>query len=65
MSIASAMPAGAKEMGNECKWWDEEHAWVAGCGYEFHFDYDGPTENGFLYCPNCSKLVKVEGQTDD
>ena len=39
---------------NTCTWTeDEDGAFETGCGDMFDFTNDGPSENGFKFCPYC------------
>ena len=53
-------------LSDRCKWFndeneDEAYAWESACGMLFIFNDEGPIENGFKYCPKCSKEIEVEG----
>ena len=41
---------------------DREHdAWrCRACGYIENFEADGPTENGWHFCPGCGREIIVE-----
>jgi hypothetical protein len=40
-----------------CAWVkDDDGIWQTACGNEFWFDTDGPTKNGFAYCPYCGAV---------
>ena len=45
-----------------CVWTKDEWAdtWETGCGNAFVFNDEGPTENGFKFCPYCGKSVLVK-----
>lgn len=55
-------------MENEtCKWTQEDEGshYSSDCGMHFIFEEDGPTENGFKFCPKCGKpLVAVEWEQE-
>lgn len=39
-----------------------ESLWASDCGHRFQFMDDGPEENGFKFCPYCSKkIVEILG----
>ena len=39
-------------------------SWETECGDRFHFNHDGPTENGWNFCPYCGRDIDVE-DTDE
>ena len=50
-----------------CHWTpDDDGIWEANCGGTFIFESDGPTENGFNFCPFCGKkILPHTGYGDD
>lgn len=34
---------------------DENRFMCPDCESEFYFEYDGPVENGYNFCPSCGK----------
>lgn len=47
---------------NECTWKynEDEYYYETSCERVLMFAADGPTENGYLYCPFCGKKIHVE-----
>lgn len=47
-----------------CRWkWDEyQEYWTTGCGHDWCFKQDGPTENGMRYCHHCGKPIRLAGK---
>ena len=47
---------------HRCDWSnDEDHGkWDTSCGQAFYFIDDGPTENGFRFCPYCGGTLHEE-----
>lgn len=45
-----------------CQWtFDETHGkYDTQCGEAMQFTVDGPTENGFRWCPYCGRLIEVK-----
>lgn len=44
----------------KCEWIDShEDGWTTDCGNAFVFNDEGPTENGFKFCPYCGKPLEV------
>lgn len=45
---------------NNCLWaYDEfNEIWKASCGYKLFIDFDTPTKNNILICPNCKKKIE-------
>ena len=43
-----------------CEWIQDldDDYWTTGCGALFQMNEGTPTENGFLYCPYCGKLLE-------
>lgn len=52
-----------KQTSDRCAWWEDREMWVSSCG-EAAFQFtneDGPTKNGFKFCPHCGrKLVEAK-----
>jgi len=45
---------------HSCRWCqDDDGTWQSGCGLLFCFDNDGPSENGFRFCPFCGRPMLV------
>lgn len=47
---------------HECRWTHDAdtESWDTGCGEKFHFETDGPKENGQKFCGYCGgKLIEV------
>jgi len=43
-----------------CAWKeDKDGVWDTECKESFVFNEGGPPENGFMFCPYCSKKMKV------
>jgi len=42
-----------------CQWVWSEITYDSECGGIFQFNVDGPTENGFRFCPYCGKSLIV------
>jgi len=58
----------AKQNDKKCVWsQDEEEGqdWSSSCGTTFNFNDDGPSENAFHFCPNCSKPLEEHYHTVD
>lgn len=48
-----------------CVWVDQDSHWYeSACNNAFVFNDDGPTENGFKFCPYCG-LPLVEQRSED
>lgn len=47
-----------------CAWTtdDEGSVWCTSCGAAWEFTFDGPAENGVIYCHKCGKPVVVAGE---
>jgi hypothetical protein len=48
-------------MKDTCEWKPEDYDsdWYdSDCGRAFTFNYGGPVENGFVFCPKCGKPLK-------
>lgn len=50
------------EISNSCTWEsDDDGIWNTACGQAFLFNDDGPTANGFKFCPYCGRpLIQVK-----
>jgi len=44
--------------GKVCDWEEDDESYSTDCGQWFYFEYDGPEENGFKYCPYCGRELK-------
>ena len=50
-------------MSETCKWTEDENGeYDTECGHKFEFIYDGPVENGAIFCQYCGKKI-IEGKT--
>jgi hypothetical protein len=47
-----------------CEWHDDGGCYTATCdpSTSFHFDDDGPLENGFKFCPYCGRPLVCDGE---
>lgn len=44
---------------DECHWnEDSDGNWETGCANMFVFTAEGPSGNGFVYCPYCGGVLK-------
>lgn len=52
-----------KRSKHDCEWTNpmdvDYDAWQSGCEQEFIFTADGPTENGFKFCPFCGGKLTI------
>ena len=52
----------------KCKWDQEDEGsstYDSDCGHTFIFNDDGPTDNGFTFCPFCGgKLIEIARQIE-
>lgn len=50
-------------MSNEtCKWrLLESGYWKTACGLLEYFEYGGPRENAYVFCPFCGKEIDIHG----
>ena len=47
-------------MEDECEWvQDYDGVWEVECGGAFKFEYDGPAENSFSFCPFCGRELVI------
>jgi len=44
-----------------CVWTEDQDtdSWDTSCGKKWHYEYDGPVENGVKFCAGCGHPVKI------
>ena len=59
---------GLQHRGN-CRWDvdpnDEQEVWQSECGGAFQFTEDGPSDNGFKWCPYCGLWIMQARGVDE
>lgn len=60
-SMLEPKPAPVAAPSETCRWREGNgDEWVASCGVAFHFDGDGPADEGWQFCPGCGKGLEQD-----
>ena len=47
-----------------CNWYQDDEAWKTTCKNAFVFNDDGPSANGFAFCPYCGMPLNEKPQNN-